>query len=449
MKQLLSLLCFIAIVLTSQAQDKNFDLSKYKFPDYKRHEMEFSFNSNGNSYSSYMKEPVTANQSGYLIDNSTSSFNSKIQVNYQFNHFTRKRIDMFSSALNGQYEFYKSENENSYSKNNTPQIWGHVSATRRNYITEDKLFLEGSTYMSFYASRTNQFYQNQAKSTRKSNSLTVNGAFGIGTGRIEYVQDLWKGYYILEKLKQNQSIRQDLSENDIFEFSKLISKLSNKRFFDLRLRRIAELQSLDSMLHEQNLIVNNDISYFTTLNDYWSFPIYFERRTGKELKLKVSPQFTRYYNKSDLTPSSSPAYIQLISSASYSWAKQINLFWERNLDVDFSNKTLIFKNSYVEKNTQKNLIETTASFGYAFYPDTRTKIRLNGQYYGYEFSYYSGEEMIKGWRNNFRLNFEIAYYISPQLQISGNISDNLSSSTLHSEKRNELNYNLGLRYAIF
>jgi len=449
MRTTLLMFCLLSFVFAGFSQDKNFDISKYKFPDYKRHELELNFNSSGNSYSNYLMVPSTNNSSEFKSDNSNSSFNSKINIGYQFDHYTRKRIDWISVGLNEQYLYDKTKNSNSYSKRTEPQFWGFVHASRRNYVTEDKLFWESSTYLSFNTYKIKETYSNQEKATTKNNSLTLRAYLGIGIGRIEHVNDLWQGYYILEKLRQQNSIRQDIKEQDIFEFSSFISKLKNKRFFDSRLRRIAELQSLDSILRKQNLIVNDDISYFTTLYDYWSFPIYFDRKAGKELQFNISPQYDKSYYKSNTYSSYKPALTNFVSTILFDCSKQINLYWERNFHFDITNTTLLAKNSDVEKNTPKNLLETNASFGYGFYPDTRTRIQLNSRYYGNQYPYYSEENVTKGWMNDFELNFAITYFISPQLQITGNFTDNYWFSALHSRHGHDLNYNLSLSYAIF
>ena len=449
MKQTIAILCLIGASLSGFSQDKSFDLSKYKFPNYKRHELELNFNSSGNSSSNHLSIPSTNNSSGYTSDNANSSFNSIMNIGYHYDHYTRKRIDWISSGLNGLYQYDKSESVNSFTKRTEPQIWGFIHSSRRNYITENKLFWEGSTYLSFNTYRIKETSNSHDNEISRNNSLTIKAYLGFGIGRIEHVNDLWQGYYILEKLRKQNSIRSDVKEEDIFEFSSFISKLKNKRFFDSRLRRIAELQSLDSLLHKQNLIVNDDISYFAILNDYWSFPIYFDRKTGKEFQINVSPQFDRNYHKSTMTPSYAPTITNLVSTILFDYSKQINFYWERNFHFDITNTTLLSKNNDVEKNSPNNLIGTSAFFGYGFFPDTRTRIQLKSQYYGNEYPYYVGEDMIKGWMNNFQLSFNIAYFISPQLQISGNITDSTWFSALHSRHGHDLNYNLSFRYAIF
>lgn len=433
------------------SQDKSFDLSNYKFPDYKRHQLELNFNSNGRSDSYYSAIPSTANDSGTKYDRSNSSFDSRMNIGYQFENFTRKRIDQITSGLNGYYQYYKSENSGEYSKRSEPQIGGFFQASRKNYLTEDKVFLEGITNLFFnHSDRKTTYSDNNTNTDRyKSGNLTLSVGMGIGIGRIERVNDLWQGYYILEKLNQQNSLDRELQEKDIFEFAQLISKLKNKRFFDARLRKIAELQALDSMMHQQGLINKSDISYFTTLNDYWSFPIYFDRKSGRELKFQLLPELIREYYKSNNTATDSPTKTNLVSKIQFDCSKQLNLFWEKNVHIDLINTTLLTKNKDVPDSYPGNFLGTNTSFGYGYFPDSRTRLQFSGKYSGFESLYYEGENTTKNWMNNFSLNFEANYYISPQVQITCNVNGNYWFSEYNSSHGHNINYNLGLRYAIF
>ncbi|MDO9615600.1 MAG: hypothetical protein Q7J86_13880, partial [Bacteroidota bacterium] len=74
MKQTFTVLCILCLSFAGFSQDKNFDLSKYKFPDYKRHELELNFNSNGRSHS-YKAEIPQPNNTG-ITKYDRSEFNS-------------------------------------------------------------------------------------------------------------------------------------------------------------------------------------------------------------------------------------------------------------------------------------------------------------------------------------------------------------------------------------
>jgi hypothetical protein len=452
MRLTLTLLCILGVSLAGSSQDKNFDLSKYKFPDYKRHQLEFNFNSSGNSNSYFVEIPQTTNMNATTYDNANFRFNSNFTMWYSYDYLTLTRIDHFFSSLNGQFDYFKSKNSGNKTKESEPGMNWNFNGFRRIYLTEDKVFLEGVTDFQYYY--TNRKVTNDDANTvftdrYTSSNLTLSVGMGVGIGRIERVNDLWQGYYILEKLNQQNSLIRELKDNDIFEFAGFVSKLKNKRFFDARLQKIAELQSLDSLLHQQNLIRNSDISYFTTLNDYWSFPIYFDRKSGRELKFQLLPEVTSEYYKSNNTTSDSPTKANLVSKIQFDCSRQLNLFWERNAHIDFINTTLFAKNGDVSDSYPGNLFRTNVLFGYGFFPDSRTRFKLSGNYSGYEGLNFNGEIASKSWVNNTSLNFEASYYISPQLQITGNFSGNYWFSKHNSSHGQGTNFNLGFRYAIF
>lgn len=451
MKQTLAMLCILGASLEGNAQDKNFDLSRYKFPDYKRHELEFNFYSSGSSNSYYSVFPPTVNRSETKFDRSDSNFNSIFKLGYSYENLTRKRIDHFYSSFTGRYDYSKSDYSEDKTKQSAPSFNWNFTGLRRCYLTEDKVFFEGLTDFQYnynYRKSTNDVGTVSTDISESRNS-TLSVGMGIGIGRIERVNDLWQGYYILEKLKQQNSFDRELQEKDIFEFARLISKLKNKRFFDARIRKIAELQALDSMMHQQGLMNKSDISYFTTLNDYWSFPIYFDRKSGRELKIQLLPEITNEYYKSNTNAPDSPTRANLVSKIQFDCSKQINLFWERNAHIDVNNTTLLTKNGDVPDSYPGNLIGTNISFGYGFFPDSRTRLLGSINYQGGEQATSVNSIYSKSWFNNFRLNFEATYFISPQLQITGNFSGNYWFSEHNSLRGHDTNFNLGFRYAIF
>lgn len=449
MKQTLAILGILAAPLLGNTQDKNFDLSKYKFPDYKRHELELYFNSNGSSDSYYSVIPATGNYDGTKYDSSRSNFNSNLRLAYNFKYLSRKQIENHTLSFSGDINYLKNKNEEEITKEFQPQL--HLSAVgyKRTYLTEDRYFIEGiyETYVDA-TSKKITYTHLDANDDLKSNSFRLSAGVGAGIGRIEQVGDLFQGYYMLEKLQQQNSLSRESRAEDIFEFARQISKLKNKRFFDYRLRRIEELQALDSILHSQNLIEHSDISYFATLNDYWSYGSFWERKSGRELKINLSPEVSRSYSHSE-SYSESPIKTNLVSKILFDCSKQLNLNWERNIHINLINTTLLAKNRDVPDSYPGNLIGTNTSFGYGFFPDSRTRLQFSGKYSGYESLYYEGENVTKNWMNNFSLNFEANYFISPQLQITGNFSGNYWFSEHNSSHGHNTNFNLGFRYAIF
>lgn len=449
MKTTLSILCVVGTILLSFGQDKNFDLSRYKFPDYKRHELEFYFSSEGISDSYYSEYLNPNNPIPSRYDRSRFNMNSNMHLTYNYQYFTRKSIIKHIISINGNMNYIKTRDFDELTKETSPSINLTTEGFKRNYLTENKVFIEG-TYNNYFSasSRKISISNNTNDDINKSNSFKVSAGFGAGIGRIEQVGDYYQGYYILQKFNNQKLLNRVLLDNDVFEFASLISQLKNKRFFDYRLRRIAELNALDSLLTKQGLIEKNDIAYFTTLNDYWSFGHFWERKSGRELKLNISPELSgNHYSSTGY--SESPLKTQLLSKLQLDCSKQLNLYWERNSHIELSNSTILTKNADVGKNYPRNFINVASSFGFGFFPNSRTKLTSEISYHGVEYSYLENSSYDKFWSNSFSLFFETSYFISPQLQLNANFSGNYWISNHNSTESHNFNYNLGLRYAIF
>jgi hypothetical protein len=446
-----SLACF--------SQDKNFDLSKYKFPDYKRHELEFNFSSNGS----------TENRQYFQNDQTQKFLSSKnhsnADIKYTFNSLSRKKVDYIFTSISGIYDFTKekSYSETEATKNNDISSQLEFYWDRQVYWKEDKWFLDITNRAQYYFQQNKTIVPESDNQKDIYHNIDIEIGVGVGIGRIEPVSDLVQSWYILKKLKEQKALARELEEKDIFEFAKFSSKLKNKRFFDARLRKIAELQALDSLLHTNGLIGNNDISYFTTLNDYWSYGNFGNRYSGTVLKFWLGPEYStsisKAYNEDSNTIRGSTYGGQNLRFES---DKQLNLFWDCNFYVGLHNRIFLYQTNssdVLDYTRQGDLFNASAGFGFGFYPDSRTSIKFSLGYYGYDatnFSYISdgygpsGVVENKHWSNTLNSSIGGAYYISPQLQVTGNFNLNYYQYNESSKSKYlYTSYNLGLRYAIF
>jgi hypothetical protein len=202
-------------------------------------------------------------------------------------------------------------------------------------------------------------------------------------------------------------------------------------------------------LKKQGLVETNDIAYFTTLNDYWSYGHFPDRESGKVLKFSLTPMYAMKTDKSNYYNTQYSGKFSLLTDASFNCTKQLNLNWERKLSAWISNETLI-DTTGEDFSYFPNFFRTGASLGYGFYPDSRTSISGNLGYSGQNNAIYSARNgMPNQWINRVFVNFGGYYYLSPQLQITGSFSMNYSDKNYNEINPFYLTYNLGLRYAIF
>lgn len=451
MKQTFATLLILGASLSGFCQDKNFDLSKYKFPDYKRHELELNLRSNGysrdNSWNETSASGNSTTQKGGWAD---SNSQSNLGLSYSYESLTRKSIDRLYSSIYGSYAYSMQDNFRQKEKNFNPEFGWQFGGSKDYYLTEGKFFLEGFSNVGLSFSGTKKTIDEMVDLKNSQNSFNISIGVGGGFGRKEKVSDLWQANYILENLRKQQLLIRELNDDDIFEFARHASKLKNKRFFDFRLRKIAELQSLDSILHKQGLIKDSDISYFNTLNDFWNFAEFPDRESGKILKFWLSPEYwnSNYKSLNSSSVNSNTTYLR--SNLSFECNKQLNLFWERIVKLEIANVTLVGESGNYNNNNPKSQLESAVDLGCGFYPNTRTSLHTS-------FRYSLNEEptnllpgfQSKFWRNEISLGFYGGYYISPQLQFYGNFRLSHGFEAYHSGDHQDLRYNLGLRYAIF
>jgi hypothetical protein len=423
------------------SQDKNFDLSKYKFPDYKRHLLEFNFNSNGNS-SSWSDI--------YKQSNNTSGFN----LSYNFVKSTRKRVESLSSTLNTSYDFSKSVNESDKITNKYISGYFSIDASERYYLTEDKWFLEIDPGFYSNIGRNTSDGTSTGKLKSSTNYFGIELGLGAGIGRIENVTEFWQAYYILEGMKKQGLLSRQTSSDDVSQLATLSSQLKSKRFFDSRLKKIDEMKSLDSLMHVTGLVENSDISYFNTINDYWNFANIPTRQSGKLLKLLVTPLVSRnFYNLSNGEKHTTNT-TSLRTALDFQCHKQMNLFWERFFYLNLSNNTTIDSDENIVYKYPKNFLRVNSNAGFDYYPNFRTQVRASVNYLVYQYMDELNEAntaYLKSWSNNLSLNCNVYYYISPQLRIEGIVGANYADQISGSSQKDKvyLSYNLGFRYAIF
>lgn len=143
MRTTLTMFCILVASLPGFSQDKSFDLSKYKFPDYKRHELELNFNSSGSGHSYSAEIPNQYNNEITKYDRSEFNSNSYFNLGYRYENLTRKRMNHLFSNITGQYDYSNSSHFEDKTKQVQPRFSWNLNGLRRTYLTEDKIFMKG------------------------------------------------------------------------------------------------------------------------------------------------------------------------------------------------------------------------------------------------------------------------------------------------------------------
>jgi|WetSurMetagenome_2_1015567.scaffolds.fasta_scaffold00352_8 hypothetical protein len=490
MKQIRSIIVvtFLFILAKVSAQTNEFNLSDYKLPDlnYKELVTDFGFGGSNNSFT--YPADITPGKFSY---NSLSG-----NINAAFNHYlnnSKRQKEEYARFDFSPYFNNKREDGGLVSKDYSmnPSMYYYLT----NRIYHDKRFIETDLDVDYSFSRyfSNDYFLGstvEAKTTFHDFSVIL--PVKIGTGRIEQVQDARQAVYIFDELAKIDRMDKEQSKEDILEFAQFISGLKKERFFDSRLRRMAELEALDSFLVAHNYLLKSDARYFSTLLDFWEFGGQSVRNSGNRLSFALYPGYSFYYynytadglfNHKDNKRQNS---FSVSGGIEYKHEKPISLYWQNTIDIKGYVGIMELREDSAGIN-KKNGSVPNMQIGYfqtiSYYPNTRTYMYLTGslQYINLFGESDSDPDVlgISGSGAKASLNYSAYYYISPKLRLRLNSSlfyiwqnsddqipldfDNRSGSTFtisdyNSYMNSETEYlknrfvgtiNIGLTYSIF
>lgn len=437
LKTVLSLI-IISLSLNGFAQLSSFDLSKYKLPDLKRRTLDTYFNFNGRS--NYYKLNSTPNLN--YEKSAINSYGSNINIRYNYYLNSEKYQRNATLRLNFLSSFYnrKEDGELDYKNNNlSPSL--SYQYTNRKYFNP-KTFFE-TDFIFDYQYRNNLKYSlsNVTNKTEKTgdiheHTISVAIPLKLGRGRIEKVQDARQSVYILQELTKTGSINKDISDEDILDFASLISEIKNRRYFDSRLQKIAEIQSVDSFFVSKGYIKKQDAKYFTTLNDFWIYGDQQIRRSGTRISFALIPgyYFNKFNDKADEFSYEEEKYdvnaFTIDAGFELKHEKPISQSWQNTIDINlfggFINGKKNDKLSSIEYNYKVPSAQMAFFQTIGFYPNTRTDA-------GFRYSIQYAQVFNKTDIQNDITGFEgkaakattdiwVNYYISPKFRLSFSVS---------------------------
>lgn len=433
-KQKFGLLLFmIGISFNGFSQLDDFDLSKYKLPDLERHSLETNFNLSG--YNNYNK---VSNQSIYGFEEyGTNQYNGDIFINYNhyLNNFKFQRETNFGLDLSSNFYNRKEDKELLYKNNKITPLLYFQKNNRKYY--NGLSFFETDLVLNYQYGNNKIFSKSsfdgsEIKDNLQTHTILAHVPLKLGTGRIEQVQDARHAIYIFEELSKINKVTSEKSEEEITEFANLISQLKNKRFFDSRLRRMAEIESVDSFLISNNYVSVQDAKYFTTLSDFWDYGNRPLRNSGTRFSAVILPGYYYYNfnNSGDGVYFGAGKYtlsaLLFNGGIELKHEKPINLFWQNSIDLNcyagiiegkLNDKTNSVDNNIRIPNIQLGFYQTIG-----FYPNTRTDMsfKYSVQYVQLFDKADLHNEVLgaEGKGAKAATEFSINYYISPKFRLN-------------------------------
>lgn len=451
MKRYLLLLSFSVASLLSSSQPNEFDLSKYKLPDMKRQKLDFDFHSSGESSSSYFI--ISEDYYSDTLKHKTNQFSGDCNLGYSYYRNSPKIQSSVYARFFGNYSKTKQNRTNYYSQDS------YLFENRLSFNYDLKYFVTPSNWFVTAVPDYGLSYYNYKDKDSESNfeikSFYTNASvrIGGGKGRIEQVQDFRHAILLIAELEKRRVSKRNVSETEMIQLSTLISELKNKRFFDSRKQKEAELVALDSFFVDKGIVEEKSIQYFTGLEDIWSFGGLQVKESGKQVLFSIKPGYN--FDK-DLEDEDNNINENFLMNYNLSFVSKnpISLKWQGNYSVVISHEYLKrLKQKDIDRNDKgyESFVYVNGNVGY--YPNTRTYFDLSG---GLSLMNRSSESILD--KENYSAGLEIItsayYYISEKLRVGYNISflsskNGILNSDIENTYYKGFNYNITLNYAIF
>ncbi len=414
-------MCF-AMPLFSYSQLNKFDLSSYKLPDILTRKLDFQFDFNGSQ-----------SRSNYWNDSTSSKKrNSILNGDFNLSYEQFRNSEKYQGSLKTDFSLVA---QNSWRYEEDTTIRNNIDPTL-NFQTINRFYKDNKHFyelsLIFNTGRSSYTYT-------KGYHTKVDANFLMGMGRIEPIEDARLAVYILQDLLENGKLLRTPNSDEVLRIAEKISELKKKRFFDHRNRKIYELRSMDSLFKGMGIIKDNDIGYFTVLNDNWSYSTGPARWSGSRLSagIKISEDITFYkYGMSEIENNFWKRYITTPTFGPMfqaRWDKPINLHWQRKISL----RSIVYLTSIqmitdaLKEDGQALMTYWDNKFdmGYNYYPNSRTSLGFIG---GFDF-----ESSFNDWDQGFPieirpfLNLSVEYYFSSQLRMNIAVNSRFGYSNLH------------------
>jgi hypothetical protein len=456
----------VLVSIHSSAQEK-FNLSDYKNPDYRWQKFDLSFGLGGNN--SFNRTEFEGDSSG------TKKINSQFNNNLAAGYYNTKNsasyqgfqeISIGSSLATNRVDFENLDlSEQDYSSKTRQGRIDLDVTTNNRFYNRKKMFIEADLELATGYRRQvmdnsdeQETYPYYYKSDYYQFNLETGIPLLVGIGRIEEVQDARLAVYILDDLVASGDIKKTPTHDEILAFSEFITQTKNKRYFDARLKKIAEITAIDSFLTVRGLKAESDASYYTLINDNWDFASGPIRSAGGRFSLGIAPAIDYVYIENENLIRDTLAGSSVIESYSnfgksktnawsldfmtgYTWEKPTSLYWQHTFNTELAyslyNQTYKYKNYThdtlnfeTETTIDSPNLQVNISYFIGYYPNSRTQITLSAstayqQYWGQQISKDDNENENKIDTGNIlvdnSLQLSCYYYLSPQLRLTVSI----------------------------
>jgi len=424
MKKVISLIAFLFVFIQLSFPQltsiKDYPLKDYIAPDIKYQMLDLGTNLN-------------------LIGSQIKSDNGKtndnhFDANLDLDYYLYQNISRFQGISDARFQtLYQYQKRKYFDNDDTVSYRTISSSIGIDYYGQNRLYFDNSVFIGLNGYLTLNRSQNnreQVDFSIQRSSFSINPYLSVGKGRIQPIQSAREAMDVLLSMQKCNRLALLPDTLMIDSLAQVANRIRFKRFYDLRLKDIYQLEQLDHAIQAMNLVDTADIVYFAHLNDIWNFTQNFKRGSGIRYEGGIIPTFHYYYynynsdsENSDNSTVSNVKWYGLFGFFSFTRMQPVSYAWQSDLMLDITFGILAndqdWKNRFGESidTYQTNLTGmVNAGWQFGLYPNTRTYAGLT------PFAAVSFMSNTDFTNDEFGLNtglvFDAYYYVSPRLRLS-------------------------------
>jgi hypothetical protein len=275
-------------------------------------------------------------------------------------------------------------------------------------------------YENEYNSNINSKYERLDIRSRLNSFSSVE--YGFGKGRLEYVTDPIMTTFLIKDLIEKADIK-NVSNEQIENIAKGMTKIRNTRFLDFRFRLIDQIEMLDEVLKQNGIETNKTAKYYTTIYDNWLYATQKQRFSGKRWTyyFKNETNFRRENEKGN----------------------QFNILADTNIyNSKSSNNSFFINNGFsldYETSKQNSLtVQKAKGFNVFIFHQMYDSLNINDYRSGNNIN--TGRDTIKTQSLNIRIQGKWAYLYQPNTRTFFELSVNpgISSQMFLKDEHNSI-----------
>ena len=380
-----SLFCLcLAIPSNAQIDFRNFRLDTFRLPDIHRK----ALTGRGSLFGQYRG---IENRGLLITDQHQSNFSPNLELDY--NHFINTRAYQVERSISLDQRFstiHNKQTDDDASSRTSVNSWIFYSSAIRKYKSL-RFFQYGLSGSVSYGYDKEKLTEAGVITLEKERDFFVHldPSIGLGHGRLEPVSTVAMAMFILKDAEDLGLDLAPVTTADIYSFASLMTEVSNRRIFDSRRMRIAELRDLYSFMLNKGWVLPDDPGYFTVLTDNWIYSPVFFRQSGKRWSYLFKPEVLYSHNQPGLFNEQVVERIEYAMNLIVDFRKYhpVDLFMDKwhshtatlRIADNQSNSSLVTPlTEYAQFNLENRV-------GQSWFPNTRTSIlgsiHLNLSYY--------------------------------------------------------------------